>query len=98
MATKKRTTKKAVTLLTRVEELLAEVLVECSSIEKSVEKNVREIVLTARKSIGSAIDFISAAASPAVKPKAVKTRAKAPAKAKKPAVAHVARKRAVTAD
>jgi hypothetical protein len=62
-----------------------------------VEKNVREIVLTARKSIGSAIDFISAAATPAVKAKAVKTRAKAPAKAKKRVVAHVARKRAVAA-
>ena len=65
----------------QIEALLSDVLVECSAVEKSVEKNVREIVLSARKSIGSAIDFIGAATAPAVQPKVVR-RAKAPAKAK----------------
>jgi hypothetical protein len=93
----KKTTKKAVTLLNRIETLLSDVLVECADIEKSVEKNVRGVLLAARKSIGSAIDFISAAASTEAKPKTVKTRAKPAARAKKPAPAPVARKRAVKA-
>jgi len=57
---KKASTKKAVTLLTRIERSLSDVLDGLSVVEKSVEKNVRSVLLSAQASIGTAIDFISA--------------------------------------
>jgi division protein CdvB (Snf7/Vps24/ESCRT-III family) len=52
--------KKAVTLLTRIETLLSDVLDEYSVIEKHVEKNVRAVLLSAQASVVSAMNFISA--------------------------------------
>jgi len=60
MKTKKRTTKKAVTLLTRIEGLLSDVLDECSAIEKGVEKNVRMLLRSAEASITVAREFFIA--------------------------------------
>jgi hypothetical protein len=60
MKAKKRTTKKAVTLLTRIEGLLSDVLDECSAIEKSVEKNVRMLLRSAEASITVAKEFFVA--------------------------------------
>jgi hypothetical protein len=59
MKSKKRTTK-AVTLLTRVETLLSDVLEECSDIEKSVEKNIRVLLRSAEASIAVAKDYFTA--------------------------------------
>src|ERR1019366_1761757 len=93
--TKKKTTK-AVTLLTRIETLLSDVINECSGFEKSVEKNVKEILVGAQKSIVSAIDFFSAAPAPAVPPQAVaRKKAKLPIKARTRVAPPAARKRAV---
>jgi hypothetical protein len=96
MKTKKKSTK-AVTLLTRIETLLSDVLDECSDIEKSVEKNVREVLLSAQTSIGSAIDFISALPSSEVHQKAAKKKAKPSVRAKKRLTAPAAKKRALKA-
>ena len=51
--------KKAVTMLTRAESLLSDVLDEYSAIEQHVEKNVRAVLLSAQKSVNSAMKFIS---------------------------------------
>ena len=59
MKTKQKHSKKAVTLLTRIETLLADVLAECSAIEKTIEKNVRDLLRTAEVSIAQAKDFIA---------------------------------------
>lgn len=97
-AKKIRKATKAVTLLTRIEALLSDVLVECSEIEKSVEKNVRALLRTAEKSIETAKDYFVTPAPAKVAHKPVrhvkhaapKTRAKAkaPAAAKKRVVRH----------
>jgi hypothetical protein len=101
--TKKKTTK-AVTLLTRIGTLLSDVIDDCSGIEKSVEKNAKEVLVAAQKSIASALEFFSSAAAPAVapkaaaKPKAVAKKKAAPAaKVTKRVAAPAAKKRAVKA-
>jgi len=78
----KKKAKKAVSLLTRIEKSLSEVLDELSVVEKSAEKNVRAGLVAAQKSIGSAIDFISALPPFEVGKKAAKTRKRAKSKAK----------------
>jgi hypothetical protein len=85
----KKKSKKAVSLLTRIEKSLSDVLDDLSVIEKSAEKNVRAGLLSAQKSIGSAIDFISALPPFEVGKKTAKSRkrAKSKAKPKKRAVA-----------
>jgi len=93
----KKKSKKAVTLLTKIETLLSDVLDECSDIEKSVEKNVREVLLSAQASIGSAIDFISALPSSEVRHKAAKSKPKPSVRAKKRHTAPAAKKRALKA-
>ena len=97
MKTKKAKSTKAVTLLTKIETLLSDVLAECSNIEKSVEKNVREVLLSAQSSIVSAVDFIKALPSSEVPRKTAKSKAKPSVRAKKRATAPVARKRALRA-
>ena len=92
MKTKKKSPK-AVTLLTKIETSLSDVLDEVSVIEKSVEKNVRELLLAAQKSIGIAIDFIKALPSSEAPKKATKRKAKLPARAKKRVVTSGAKKR-----
>jgi len=89
----KKKSKKAVTLLTRIEKSLSDVLDDFSVIDKSAEKNIREVLLSAQKSIVSAIDFISSLPSSEVRKKAVKSRklgrrhlAKSTAKLKKRAL------------
>ena len=61
MKSKKRKPAKTVTLLTKVEDLLADAIKEFSAIEKSVERNVRALLLSAEKSISTAKDVIIAA-------------------------------------
>ena len=84
----KKKAKKPVTLLTRIEKSLSEVLDELSVVEKSAEKNVRAGLVSAQNAIGSAIDFISALPPFEVGKKATKSRkhAKSKAKPKKQAV------------
>jgi len=74
MKSEKKHSKKAVTLLTQIEKLLANVLAQCSEIENSVEKNVRELLLSAEKSIVIAKDFFTPAPTGAVRKKVVKHR------------------------
>jgi hypothetical protein len=66
--------KKAVTLLTRIESLLSDVLDESSVIEKQVQKNVRAVLLSAQASVASALDFVSALPSAVVRQKAAQSR------------------------
>jgi hypothetical protein len=99
--------KKAVTLLTRMERILSDVLDEYSVIEKNVEKNVRQMLLSAQASIVSAIEFISALPSSEVQQKTAKSRkrgrrylkakskAKPSVRAKKRFTARAAKKRAL---
>jgi len=82
MKAKKRTTKKAVTLLTRIEGLLSDVVDECSAIEKSVEKNVRLLLRSADAAVTVAKDFFLT-----ITPAPAKTAHKV-AKAKKRVVRH----------
>lgn len=97
MKTKKKSPK-AVTLLTKIETLLSDALAECSAIEKSVEKNVRELLLSAQSSISSAIDFVGGVAASAVPQKAAaKKKAKPSVKARKRAPAPTAKKHAAKA-
>jgi hypothetical protein len=83
----RKKTKKAVTLLGKIETLLSDVLKGGSAIEESVEKNVRDLLLSAKSSIDAARDYIAAlpssqaphkAKGKAKRPVAVK-RVKAPA-------------------
>jgi len=97
MKPKKKKPTNAVTLLTRIETLLSDVLKECSSIEQSVEKNVREALLSAQSSVTSAIDYFRAAPSSAAPPRAAKKKAKPSAIAKKRVKAPAVKKRAVRA-
>jgi len=86
MKTKKRKPAKAVTLLSQIEKLLADVLDEFSVLERSVEKNVRKLLLSAEASISEAKDFIavSVGAAPKRRPRA---KAKRVVRAKRPAAA-----------
>ncbi len=89
MKSKKRKTPQAVTLLTRIENVLAEVLDDLSVIEKTVEKGVRSLLVSAEASVSQARDLINPAPSPAVRHKAArkhhvaKSAAKRPVKARK---------------
>jgi len=85
MKPKKKKSPKAVTLLTQVEKLLSDVIDQCADIEKSVEKNVRELLTSAQKSISSAMDFVVSAAPSSAAPKktAAKKKAKPSVKARK---------------
>jgi hypothetical protein len=97
--------KKAVTLLTRIETLLSDALNEYSAIEKHVEKNVRAVLLSAQASVVSAIKFISALPSSEVRQKAAtsrkggrrhlkaKSKAKPSVRARKRSAAPAAKKR-----
>lgn len=103
MKTKKRTPK-AVTLLTRIEMLLSDVLKECSVIEKSVEKNARVLLRSAEASIAVAKSYFVAPEPSKVRRMPAKShahvsqrrvarrRVKAPVTAKKRSIGHVARK------
>jgi len=77
MKSNKKKPAKAVTLLTRIEALLADVLDQFSVMEKSVEKNARELLLSAEASISQARDFLTPAPSPKVRHRAAKSRARA---------------------
>jgi hypothetical protein len=70
----KKKSKKPVTLLTQIEGLLSEVLNQLSFIEKSVETNVRELLLTAEASVAKAKDFITPALAAAEPRKPVRAR------------------------
>jgi len=104
-ATKKKPAK-AVTLLTKIEDLLSDVLDECSAFERTVERNVKVLIRAAEASVTAAKKYFAAPPpKPARRPvkavkktarkavkKAVKTVAKRPTtKARKPAAsAHAA--------
>jgi len=70
----KRRSKKPVTLLTQIEGLLCDVLAGLSSIEKSVEKNVRELLLVAEASVAKAKDLMTPALAAAAPRKPVRAR------------------------
>jgi len=57
----KRKSTKPVTLLTQIEALLSDALEELSSIEKSVEKNVRDLLVSAATSVAAAREFLTPA-------------------------------------
>jgi len=76
-----------ITLLTRIERLLADALVEFSAIEKSVEKNVRDLLVSAEKAVSEAKDYITPSAPP-VRRRTAKSR---------PRSAHATAKRATKA-
>lgn len=91
----KQHTKKAVTLLTKIETLLSDVLEECSAIEKSVEKNVGVLLRSAEVSIAAAKDYFIAPEPPKIRRKIAKTSAHALSRRKGSAHAPVtARRRA----
>ena len=96
MKTRKKT-KKAVTLLEKIETLLSDVLKESSAIEESVEKNVRNLLLSAKSSIVAARDFVSALPSSATGQKAEKSKAKHAVRARKHVKAPVAKRRILKA-
>ncbi len=72
MKTKKKRPPKAVTLLTKVETLLSDVLDECFEIEKSVEKNVRVLLRSAEASVVAAKEYFITPERPAVARKITK--------------------------
>ena len=74
--------KKAVTLLSRAKSLLSDVLDEYSVIEKQAEKKVRPVLLSAQKSVNSAMKFISALRDAQISYKSGRRRAKAKTRAK----------------
>ncbi len=96
MKAQKKQTKKAVTLLTKIEKLLADVLAECSALESSVEKNLGELLHAAEASVAAAKEFITPgpAPAPAARHKAAGRKRPAARGAKRPAVR--TRKRPVT--
>ena len=69
MQAKRKRPAKAVTLLTKIEDLLADALKEFSVIEKSIEKNVRELLLSAEASISAAKNFIASSVETPAKPR-----------------------------
>jgi len=84
MKSTKKKPAKAITLLTRIEALLADALDEFSAMEKSVEKNVRALLVAAEASISKAKEFITPAPAGAARHRVVKVRPRATrAKAKR---------------
>ena len=81
----KRKSTKPVTLLTKIESLLADVLAELSSIEKSVEANVRKLLLSAEASVSLAKDFITPAVASAGPHKTVRSKKRATRRKPRPA-------------
>lgn len=59
MKSNKKHSKKAVTLLTKIETLLDDVLAECAAIEKGAEKNVKELLRSAEGPIAKAKEFLA---------------------------------------
>jgi len=93
--TKKKKAAKAVTLLTKIEALLSDVLDECSAIEKSVERNVKVLIRAAEVSVNAAKKFfVAPPAKPARRPVKVvkKTARKAVKKAVKTVVKTAAKR------
>ena len=78
----KRKSQKPVTLLTQIEGLLCDVLAGLSCIEKSVEKNVRDLLLTAEASVAKAKDLITPSLATAPPRKPVRGRKHATRKAR----------------
>ena len=100
MKSKKPVSKKPVTTLNKIETLLSEALKECSAVEKSVEKKVREVLGSAQASVISAKDYIvSAIPSSGAGQKGAKSvsKAKPAARAKKRSAAPAVGKRAAKA-
>lgn len=97
MKAQKKQSKKAVTLLTKIEKLLADVSAECSALEKSMEKNLGELLHAAEASVVAAKEFITPGPAPTVRHKTAAGRKSArplARGAKAPAVR--ARKRPIT--
>jgi len=80
MKSKKRTPK-PVTLLTKIETLLSDVLQQCSEIEKSVEKNALVLLRAAEASVAAAKNYFITPEPPKIQRKSPRT------------VAHVVRHR-----
>jgi hypothetical protein len=80
MKSKNKKPAKAVTLLRKIETLLADAVEEFSVIEESVAKTVRELLLSAEASIAKAQDFITPAAPRVARHTAAKSRPRAKAK------------------
>jgi hypothetical protein len=78
MKSKKRRTKKAITLLTRIQTLLGDVLDECGAIGKSVEKNVGVLLRSAEASITVAKEFFIAPETAKGQHKVAKTAKRVP--------------------
>jgi len=76
MKAKRRSTK-PVTLLAKIETLLSDVLGELSSIEKSVEKSVRALLLAAAESVAKAKDCMTPTVASAVPQKATRSKKRA---------------------
>lgn len=103
---RKKKTPKAVTLLTKIEMLLADVVNECAVIEKGLEKNARLLLRSAEASIAAAKDYFITLEPSKVGRRIAKRpahvshhrvasrRTKAPVAAKKRPIARVARKAA----
>jgi len=103
MKSKKRTPK-PVTLLTKVETLLSDVLQQCSEIEKSVEKNALVLLRAAEASVAAAKNYFITPEPPKIHRKGARTvahvvrhratrrRAKAPIAAKRHSVGRLAKK------
>ncbi|MGA2882783.1 MAG: hypothetical protein ABSG13_27850 [Bryobacteraceae bacterium] len=93
----KKHTKKAVTLLTKIETLLSDVFDECSKIEKSVEKNVGVLLRSAEVSIAAAKDYFAAPELPKVPKKIARIPGRVPRHrvARSKAKATVAKKRSI---
>ena len=70
--------KNPVTLLTRIEKLLSDLLDQYSVMEKSIEKSVRAALLSAQESIVYAIDFMGSLPSSAARQKTAKRPKRAP--------------------
>lgn len=92
--TRKKSTK-TVTPLTRIEGLLSDAGDQLSSMQRTVEKNVRELLHSAEASVSKAKDFISLIPSFEIRrvaPKArrtvAKSRAKRPARIRRPSAVH----------
>jgi hypothetical protein len=70
----KRKSKQPSTVVKQIEALLSDALDQLSIIEKSVEKNVRELLVTAEASVAKARDFITPALAAAAPRKPVRAR------------------------
>ena len=74
----KKKTPKPVTLLTKIETLLADVLNACSEIEKSVEKNVSVLLRSAEASVAAAKEYFITPEPSKVRRKIAKTPVRVP--------------------